>query len=275
MDIIYKGTHSFKEFYEVNESLFRDLLLKQGKNLWESIKKSDEITDEIMINSSCQVVRLLNNNDENKLIWSAKEQGEKWAKIGAELMPIMEWFQLVKRHYWNFLLNYYQYTSIDFKALFELEREVNTNIDLYIHHFSASYTAYKNQLLDSQYNLIDDLNVPVIPLSDTFAILPIIGNMDTRRAERIQLKVLEQIHKQRLQHIIIDLSGVPTLDTDSTGRLIKIINGIRHQGCIPILTGIRPEITRLIVKLGMNLQSLAVIKGTLKQALLDYKKGLL
>ncbi|PKR83678.1 hypothetical protein CWO92_17990 [Heyndrickxia camelliae] len=122
--------------------------------------------------------------------------------------------------------------------------------------------------------MIEDLNVPIIPLTDSMAILPIIGMVDTKRAKNIQLRVLEQIHKQELKHVIIDLSGVAYLDTGVLSHLFNIINGIRIQGCNAVLTGIRPEITNSIVELGIDLHEKVETKGTLKQAISEYNQSI-
>ena len=112
--------------------------------------------------------------------------------------------------------------------------------------------------------------MPVIQLTDSIAILPIVGTLDTLRAKKIQENVLVQIYQLKLKRIIIDLSGVPYMDTAIVSHLFKIVNGIAIQGCKATITGIRPEITNTMVELGIAFHDKAETRGTLQQALEEY-----
>ena len=202
----------------------------------------------------------------------AKESGKHWAKYELDLILKLEWFQSIRKVYWDFLYNYYEHKGITQKDLFELERKVNHNIDSLIKHFAASYTEYKDYLINAQNELIEDLNVPIIPLTDSMAVLPVVGTVDTKRARCIQQNVLEQIYQNNIKRIIIDLSGVTYMDTAVLGHLFNIISGIRIQGCKATLTGVRPEITNTIVELGIELHEKVDTMGTLKQAIHMYSK---
>lgn len=273
LDLVYIEKQDFQEFYEANQDLFNELLRKQGIDTWDHIQdavnEANHIDDDFIIYSSHKIVSFLNETDEYGLVMHAKEQGQNWAKLNLDLIIVMEWFQNLRKLYWDFLYNFYQRqkNSVELEAFFELERNVNYKLDSYIKHFSSSFSEYKNDVLQSQTQLIEDLNVPVIPLTDSMAILPLIGMVDTRRAKKIQIKVLEQIYQYHLKHIIIDLSGVAYLDTAVLGHLFNIVNGIRIQGCKAVLTGIRPEITNAIVELGIDLHDKVETKGTLQQAI--------
>lgn len=266
----YMENQDFAEFFTQNNDQFNNLLMSQGKELFESIKKSTHINEESLLQSANRIVSLLNETNEHGLILHAKEDGRNWAKYNLELILILEWFQMLRKLYWDFLYNYYNHVELSKKEFFELERKVNFNLDSYLKHFSASFSEYKNELLRSQREVIDDLTVPVIPLSDSMAILPVVGTIDTHRAKKIQEKVLVQIYELRIKHLIIDLSGVAYMDTAVVAHLFKIINGIRIQGCKAIITGIRPEITNTIVELGIELHEKVETRGTLKQAIEEY-----
>lgn len=278
--LVYEEKQTFQEFYLTNKELFNELLRNEGKALWDNIQEAvnedNNFDGNFILNSSHKVVSLLNETDEYGLVLHAKEQGKNWAKLDLDLIIVMEWFQNLRKLYWDFLYNYYKNKPIEQTTFFELERNVNFKLDSYVKHFSSSFSEYKNDVLQSQSQLIEDLNVPIIPLTDTMAILPIIGMVDTRRAKKLQIKVLQQIFEQQIKHVIIDLSGVAYLDTAVLGHLFNIVNGIRIQGCKAVLTGIRPEITNTIVELGIDLHDKVETKGTLQQAIqliLDNEKA--
>jgi anti-anti-sigma factor len=274
LNLIHTDTKSFKDFYAVNIEEFNELLKDHGKVLFESIKRLPEFDESYILQATHRMIHLLNESDEYGLISHAKEQGKKFAKHNLDLILMMDWFQMLRKLYWDFLFNFYQTQTLAQTEFFELERKINYHLDTYIKHFTSSLTEIKNELLYSQSELIDDLNVPIIPLSDRMAILPIVGMVDTRRARNIQESVLEHIYQQKMQHIIIDLSGVAFLDTGVLGHLFKIVNGIRIQGCRAVLTGIRPEITNTIVELGIDLHEKVQTMATLQQAIDEYNQSI-
>ncbi|MBO8165483.1 MAG: STAS domain-containing protein [Brevibacillus sp.] len=270
LDLKYMEGQNFSAFYTENKDKFDELLIYHGKELFESIQNSTDVNEEFLLKSAGKIVTLLNYTDEYGLILNAKEDGRNWAKYDMDIILILEWFQTLRKIYWDFLYNYYQHLEIGKNEFFELERRVNYNLDSYLKHFSASFSEYKNELLRSQRSVIDDLTVPVIPLSDTMAILPIIGTVDTHRAKKIQEKIFDQIYQLKLKHIILDLSGVAYMDTAIVGHLFKIVNGISIQGCKATITGIRPEITNTMVELGIALHEKVETRGTLQQAIEEY-----
>jgi len=206
------------------------------------------------------------------LILHAKEHGENWARNNLDLLVKLEWIQVLRKIYWDFLFHFYKHVEQSRIEFFELEHQVNFNFDSYLKHFASSYSMYKNEVLQSQREVIEDLSVPVIPLSDHVAILPIVGTLDTFRSEQIQEHVLVRIYQLKIRTIIIDVSSVPYIDTAIVPQLFTIVNGIAIQGCKAVITGIRPEITNVMVELGISLQDKVETRGTLQQAFEEYVK---
>ncbi|WP_165763705.1 ATP-binding protein [Halalkalibacter urbisdiaboli] len=270
MDLSYIENQTFSEFFTNNKQEFDNLLYIQGKELLESLKESNQVDDKLIMESTNTIISLLNEQNEYGLTMHAKEQGRIWAQHDLELILILDWLQLLRKAYWDILFNYYQHIELNKEEFFELERNINYYLDTFLKHFSSSFHEYKNELLMSQRELINELSVPVIPLTDTMAILPIVGTIDTMRAKQIQENVLMQTYELKLKHIIIDLSGVPYMDTAVVGHIFKIINGISIQGCNSTITGIRPEITNAMVELGIELHKKVETMGTLQQAIEEY-----
>ncbi|WP_164985198.1 ATP-binding protein [Ammoniphilus sp. CFH 90114] len=275
LNLLYEEKQCFEEFYSQNKNEFQNLLITKGKSMIDTVESlTQNINQEYLLQSASEIVDALNEFNEHGLIMHAKEHGRNWAKNNLELILKLEWHHLLRETYWDFLYNFHRHLDLGQDETFELEKKVNFNFDSYIRHFSTSFSEYKDELLRSQREVIDELSVPVIPLSDSMAILPIIGTVDTFRAKKIQENVLVQVHKLRLKHIIIDLSGTAYMDTAVVGHLFKIVNGINIQGCKAIITGIRPEITNTIVELGIELDQKVETRGTLQQALEAYKEYL-
>lgn len=273
LNLEYTEKQSFVNFFIQNKNEFLVLLTTKGKTILDTIKsETRDIDAEYIMKSATDIVTSLNEGNEHGLVLHAKEHGRNWAKFNLDLILKLEWFHLLRESYWDFLYNFHRNFDGSKDEVFELERRINYNFDSYIRHFSSSFSDFKNELLRSQRDVIDDLTVPVIPLSDSMAILPIIGTVDTLRAKKIQENVLVQIFELKLRHIIIDLSGVAYMDTAVVGHLFKIVNGISIQGCKATITGIRPEITNTMVELGIALYEKVETRGTLQQALEEYNK---
>ncbi|MCS7459707.1 ATP-binding protein [Paenibacillus doosanensis] len=257
---------NFSDFYTDNQDVFFGLLKQQGRELIETIK-STEIDTDFILESADKVVLLLNERNEHGLIVHAKEHGRNWARHNLDLILKLEWIQMLRKTYWDFLYNFYESAEQNQKQFFELERQVNFNLDSYLKHFASSYSEYKNEVIQFQRGVNEDLPVPVIPLSDHIAILPVVGALDTLRTKKIQGYILDRIYQLQIKQIVIDLSGVSSVDTAMVSNLIKIVNAAAIQGCRAVITGIRPEVTHTLVELGIALHEKVETRGTLQQVL--------
>jgi anti-anti-sigma factor len=271
LDLQYTEGQGFSDFFLENKAEFNELLTSQGREFIDNIISSSGMDEEFLIESAHKIVRLLNEINEQGLVLHAKEQGKGWAKFNLELLLILEWFHVIRKIYWDFLFNYHHHINSTAKEVFELERAVNYSLDTYLKHFSASFAAYTKELLKSQRNIIEDLSVPIIPLNESVAILPIVGALDIQRARKIQETVLMRIYELKVKHLILDLSGVAFMDTGVVQQFCRILNGIDIQGCKAIITGIRPEITNKMVEIGTDLHKKVETKGTLQQAIEEFE----
>lgn len=266
------NNQNFSQFYAVNQAAFFESLKQQGKEIFEMIP-STSIDSGFILESANKIVLMLNERNEHGLIAHAKEHGRNWASHNLDLILKLEWIQMLRKTYWDFLLHHYANVELNRKQFFELERQFNDILDTYLKHFASSYSEYKNEVLQSQREVIEELFVPVIPLSDHMAMLPIAGTLDSSRAKKIQEHVLTRIYQLKLKQIIIDLSGVAHMDAAMMSYLLKIVNGTSIQGCKAIITGIRPEITNAMVELDIVLHDKLEMRGSLQQALEEYIKS--
>ncbi|MDV2583684.1 STAS domain-containing protein, partial [Alkalibacillus haloalkaliphilus] len=81
-------------------------------------------------------------------------------------------------------------------------------------------------LLQSQQEMITELSSPVILIKDQIAILPLVGDIDTYRAKIIFDKTLKQCNDLQVEHLVIDLSGVPIIDTMVANQIFHVISGL-------------------------------------------------
>ncbi len=124
----------------------------------------------------------------------------------------------------------------------------------------------QERLLERQRDEILELSTPVIQVWDKVLALPIIGTLDSIRAARLTEGLLDRIAREQAEIVILDVSGVPTIDTDVAQHLLKTVEAARLMGTVSILSGVRPETAQAIVNLGIDLGSLRS-RSSLKDAL--------
>ncbi|WP_226647304.1 STAS domain-containing protein [Mesobacillus subterraneus] len=141
---------------------------------------------------------------------------------------------------------------------YELISNFDAVVDRAVHWLSISYTrVFYTRIHVAEASALE-LSIPVIKISDKIGVLPIIGDIDTQRAQELMNKALLKGSELSLEHIIIDLSGVPIIDTMVADRLIKVVRALSLLGIKATLSGIRPEIAQTMVNLGVDVSDIPV-----------------
>jgi len=120
--------------------------------------------------------------------------------------------------------------------------------------------------LRRQQDDILELSTPVIQVWDKVLALPIIGTLNSERAARMTESLLERIAQEQAEVVILDISGVPTTDTQVAQHLLRTVHAATLMGATSIISGVRPDTARAIVHLGIDLGRLRS-RSTLRQAL--------
>lgn len=107
-----------------------------------------------------------------------------------------------------------------------------------------------------QRQVIRELSVPVLPVTDQALVMPLVGAIDTERLADIQDRALHTLQRSRAHYLLVDITGVPVVDSQVAQGLLAINAMCRLLGAEMVLIGIRPEVAQTIVGLGMNLSSL-------------------
>jgi len=122
----------------------------------------------------------------------------------------------------------------------------------------------REELIVRQEREISELSTPVIKLWDGILALPLIGTLDSQRTGVVMENLLESIVAQSAEIAIIDITGVPTVDTLTAQHLLKTVSAARLMGADCIISGIRPQIAQTMVHLGVELT--VVSKASLADA---------
>ena len=132
-------------------------------------------------------------------------------------------------------------------------------------HTTEVYQKAREEIIQRQQSEMLELSTPVVKLWDGILALPLIGTLDSRRTQIVMESMLERIVETGAEIAIIDITGVPTVDTLVAQHLIKTVTAARLMGTECIISGIRPQIAQTIVHLGVDLQGVTT-KATLADA---------
>jgi len=126
------------------------------------------------------------------------------------------------------------------------------------------YQQSRDDIIRRQAHELLELSTPVVELWDKILALPLIGTLDSERTQTVMENLLNHIVKSGAEIAIIDITGVPTVDTLVAQHLIKTVSAARLMGADCIISGIRPQIAQTIVHLGLQLD--VVSKATMADA---------
>jgi rsbT co-antagonist protein RsbR len=118
--------------------------------------------------------------------------------------------------------------------------------------------------LDQQQELLDlvaTLEAPAVPLAEGVLFAPMVGHIDTRRAEALTKRLLQDVSAQRARLMVLDISGVTVMDTSVAQSLMNTVKAIRLLGCEVTLSGISAAVAITLIHLGINLDSIATARN--------------
>ena len=130
----------------------------------------------------------------------------------------------------------------------------------------AAFQQSREEVISRQQDEMLELSTPVVKLWDGILALPMIGTLDSARTQVVMESLLQRIVETGSSIAILDITGVPTVDTLVAQHLLKTVTAIRLMGSDCIISGVRPQIAQTIVHLGVNLEGIST-KATLADAL--------
>ena len=153
---------------------------------------------------------------------------------------------------------------------FEQNREVLLMLARVFNHLVLdvfhTYLKEKERTIEAQQEELKHTSTPITEIWDGVLTLPIIGTLDSSRTMIVMENLLSRIEKDRAKVVVLDVTGVMTIDSQVSHHLIQMIRAIGLMGAKAILTGIRPEIARAITSLNIDLSSVNT-RSTLSEGL--------
>lgn len=148
------------------------------------------------------------------------------------------------------------------KIVWEFDKSLSPINNELIHQYAESW----ERTVSLQKIALQELSAPLIPIFENITIMPLVGTIDTERAKQIMENLLTGVVKHRAQVVLIDITGVPVVDTMVAHHIIQASEAVRLVGAKCLIVGIRPEIAQTIVNLGIDL-SQVITKNSLQKGM--------
>jgi len=197
--------------------------------------------------------------------WS-KKNGEQQASLLGRLST------LIKPYADRRLLYLNQITAISISYGLSTENVVKINnrisylLDVSLTETIFAYEAYRDGLMNERQKEINELSAPIVPIQRGIAVLPLIGAIDYERVQHLLNDVLPTIPELEVEHLIIDFSGILTIDAEIAQHIFTVHNVLQLLGIHVLFTGIRPNLSMAVVQAGIDFTSFNTF-GSVKQAI--------
>jgi rsbT co-antagonist protein RsbR len=145
---------------------------------------------------------------------------------------------------------------------------MNVFFDLVMRIIGEQYLAARERTIMQQQDAIRELSTPVLELSDGLLLLPIVGVVDSHRARQMTEHLLTAIRAHRAKVVVVDITGVPAVDTMVANHLVQATEAARLLGAASIVTGLSAEVAQTMVKIGINLSGLNTV-GNLRGGIVE------
>jgi anti-anti-sigma regulatory factor len=173
------------------------------------------------------------------------------AGYAAAEIPLSSWVELV---------NLFRHDLLERVFAASRQEELLANVqaldrwlDDAVAAFAQAFVAANEQVIAHQQRAIRQLSTPVLQLRSGLLILPIVGALDRERLDQMRGELLQAIRERRARSVVLDVTGVPEIDTLAANQLIGSVNSARMMGAEVIISGLSAEISQTLVTAGIDL----------------------
>lgn len=232
-----------------------DVIIKNWLEIVSEKRKNDytsSISEDLFQSTNREFVNVIFDSlDQQSLTKGLEAFSERLVNLGWPLSYLTDGLQTFRRVTIDFVLGQNEKIDTDFFSII-LDR-VDSWVDPIINKLVNEYSGSWEHTVSLQRVALQELSAPLIPVMRNITIMPLIGTIDTERAKQIMENLLEGVIKHNAEVVLIDITGVPVVDTMVAHHIIQAAEAVRLIGSTCILVGIRPEIAQTIVNLGIDL----------------------
>ncbi len=201
-----------------------------------------------------------------ELIEVSKVIGSDRARSGFGIQEVLTSTEILRDHIWNILEEFMEYGT-------PWEASDIRRLEDFIHTFQLSISAEfgkvleqtreelhdKSEQLDAQRRTIRELGTPILPVHAGVLVMPLVGIIDSNRATQVMETLLEAISAHQADIVILDITGVPLVDTSVANYILQAARATRLIGARVVLVGIGAEIAQTMVHLGVDLSDIMTL----------------
>jgi rsbT co-antagonist protein RsbR len=207
----------------------------------------------------------LEQNNPAPLIESLRQVVLQRARDTVDVGQMMLVLDVARKHIWQLMAQLYAHGDWDLDVVELVERwqheQRKVVVSAYgeVLHEAQERLAEREGALEAQSRLIQELSAPIVPIHEGVLVLPLVGAVDSRRASQIMESALEQIVTYQADVLILDITGVPVVDTGVANYILQMARAVTLLGSRVILVGIGAEIAQTIVQLGVELRDMTTL----------------
>ena len=179
-----------------------------------------------------------------------RTQGVQYARAGVSFVA---WYDIIAIYRETIRRRLVDLATQDPARAATVAEGLSRMIDMAMSHLGEAYLAAKEQIITQQQEAIRELSVPVLQIRDQMLILPLVGVIDSARARQVIETLLVAIRDHRAKGVVIDVTGVPIVDTQVANHLLQASKAAQLMGATVVITGISSEMAQSLVGLGTDL----------------------
>jgi rsbT co-antagonist protein RsbR len=206
------------------------------------------------IKSRRQTEGAMRNGEWQPLLDDIREQGGHYARMG---LPFQSWFTIVTAAQKVIVAKLFEAHGKDPVRLRTILLALNKwFFDITLARIGETYLDTREQVIKQQQEAIKELSTPVLPLRSGLLLLPVIGVIDSQRARQLTEQLLDGIRAHRAKAVVIDLTGVPAVDSAVANHLLQTVRAAKLLGANAVVTGISTENAQTLTRIGVDLSGL-------------------
>jgi rsbT co-antagonist protein RsbR len=179
-----------------------------------------------------------------------RAQGVQYARAGVSFVA---WYDIIAIYREAIRLRLAQLAERDPARATRVSEGLSRLVDIAMSHLGEAYLDAKEQIIVQQQEAIRELSVPVLQVRNHLLILPVVGMIDSTRARQLIENMLAAIRDHRAKGVVIDVTGVPVVDTAVANHLMQASEAARLMGAMVVVTGISAAMAQTLVGLGAAL----------------------
>lgn len=190
-------------------------------------------------------------------------QGMNYAKMG---VTFVAWYDIIAIYRELIRARLVELYRTDPDRAARASEGMNRAIDIAMSHLGEAYLAAKEQIITRQQEAIRELSLPILQVRDRLLVIPLVGLVDSGRARQLIETLLAAVRDRRAKGVVIDVTGVPIVDTHVANHLVQACDAAALMGTMVVITGISPEMAQTLVSLGTHLPA--------AETLVDLQEGI-